>query len=330
MNPILLRYTGIALVAVIAGAGGGYLAVNNKKASPPPVTQSGTIPAIPAQTFPGQGIPAIPAIPGIPTSVEKPEPTNAPAISHILVHTIIRTGRANDVGAGQRVSIYGTNFSPKKNTVNWGDVPIVKNIESIYGNRTRIDFQVPEDAQPGSTHDITVTTPRGTSNEFEVRVVEYINEFPTYWGVRRPASGPVGTKMTISIRELISPYEYTSTEHYAMLVHRKFGAYVVIPTPLEGEIIGTSSGSRTVRYSVTIPKEAVYCPTFVLDFIEVFQNGVCSLGAPDTKVTLEPGEYWVIPYLIHKYPNSIHRGTLPNYGWDIFPEYFSKWFTITQ
>src|SRR3989338_8566228 len=60
MNPILLRYAGFALVAVIAGGGGCYLAVNNGKKSTPPVTQSGTIPA---QPFPGQGVPAIPAIP---------------------------------------------------------------------------------------------------------------------------------------------------------------------------------------------------------------------------------------------------------------------------
>src|SRR3989344_2545276 len=44
MNPILLRYAGFALVAVIAGGGGGYLAVNNGKQSPPQVVQSGTIP----------------------------------------------------------------------------------------------------------------------------------------------------------------------------------------------------------------------------------------------------------------------------------------------
>lgn len=55
MNPILLRYVGFALAAVIAGAGGGYLAVN-----------TGTIPAIPAQPIPGQGIPAEPAIPATP------------------------------------------------------------------------------------------------------------------------------------------------------------------------------------------------------------------------------------------------------------------------
>jgi len=61
MNPILLRYAGFALVAVIAGGGGGYLAVNNGKQSPPQVVQSGTIPG---QPFPGQGVPAIPAIPG--------------------------------------------------------------------------------------------------------------------------------------------------------------------------------------------------------------------------------------------------------------------------
>ena len=53
MNPILLRYVGFALVASIFGVGGGYLAVNKGKQSPPSVTQSGTIPAIPAQPFPG-------------------------------------------------------------------------------------------------------------------------------------------------------------------------------------------------------------------------------------------------------------------------------------
>jgi len=66
MNPILLRYVGFALAAVIAGAGGGYLAVNNKIVSPPSVTRSGTIPAVPARPFPGLGIRAIPASPAIP------------------------------------------------------------------------------------------------------------------------------------------------------------------------------------------------------------------------------------------------------------------------
>ena len=60
MNPLALRYVGFLLAAVVAGVGGGYLAVN-QKVSPPSVTQSGTVPA---QPFPGQGIPAIPAIPG--------------------------------------------------------------------------------------------------------------------------------------------------------------------------------------------------------------------------------------------------------------------------
>ena len=56
MNPFLLRYAGLALVAAIFGVGGGYFAVS-KTVSPP----SGTTVAIPAQPFPGQGIPAIPA-----------------------------------------------------------------------------------------------------------------------------------------------------------------------------------------------------------------------------------------------------------------------------
>jgi len=68
MNPILLRYVGYVLMAAIAGAGGGYLVVNNKTATLPSVTQSGTIPAFPAQPFPGQGIRAIPAIPAVPTT----------------------------------------------------------------------------------------------------------------------------------------------------------------------------------------------------------------------------------------------------------------------
>ncbi|MEK7198192.1 MAG: hypothetical protein AAB648_01875, partial [Patescibacteria group bacterium] len=63
MNPFLLRYVGFTLAAVIAGAGGGYLAVNNGKQSPPQIVQSGTIPA---QPFPGQRVRAIPAVPAIP------------------------------------------------------------------------------------------------------------------------------------------------------------------------------------------------------------------------------------------------------------------------
>lgn len=65
-----MRYAGIALVAVIAGAGGSYFALNNKN-DQQVSTQSGTIPAIPAQPFPGQGVPAIPAIPAFPGDREK-------------------------------------------------------------------------------------------------------------------------------------------------------------------------------------------------------------------------------------------------------------------
>ena len=64
MNPILLRYAGVALVAAIFGIGGGFFAVNNKASRPEP--PSGTTVAVPAQSFPGQKTPAIPTVPVIP------------------------------------------------------------------------------------------------------------------------------------------------------------------------------------------------------------------------------------------------------------------------
>ena len=49
----------------------GFLFAQNgqsQKSAPPDVVKSGTVPAIPAQPFPGQGIPAIPAIPALPSA----------------------------------------------------------------------------------------------------------------------------------------------------------------------------------------------------------------------------------------------------------------------
>lgn len=63
----ILRRVGFVLVAVIAGIGGGYLAINSIKISPPQVVQSQSKQAIPAQPFPGQKISAIPAIPAAPS-----------------------------------------------------------------------------------------------------------------------------------------------------------------------------------------------------------------------------------------------------------------------
>lgn len=71
MNPILLRYVGVALVAAIAGLGGGVYIANNNT---PQTTPLGAVSAVPAEPFPGAGIPAIPAIPATP--VQKPEKEN--------------------------------------------------------------------------------------------------------------------------------------------------------------------------------------------------------------------------------------------------------------
>lgn len=60
-----MRYAAFLLVAVMAGAGGGYLVVN-KTTSSPVITQSGAVPAIPAQSFPRQVMQAIPAVPAKP------------------------------------------------------------------------------------------------------------------------------------------------------------------------------------------------------------------------------------------------------------------------
>lgn len=65
MNPFLLRYVILALVASIAGAGGGYVAVKNSDLLKLP--PSGTTIAIPAQPFPGEKSPAIRAVPAFPT-----------------------------------------------------------------------------------------------------------------------------------------------------------------------------------------------------------------------------------------------------------------------
>lgn len=93
------------MAAVIAGAGGGYLAALNTKNTPPPAaSQTSATPATPAQMFPGQGIPAVPAIPAVP-------PTKlAEACSTVPYHTV--AGAITSVsGATADVILYPSNIT---------------------------------------------------------------------------------------------------------------------------------------------------------------------------------------------------------------------------
>ncbi len=199
MNPLLLRYVGFALVASIFGIGGGYLAVNNK--TDQPALSSGTTVAVPAQPFPGQGIPAIPAVPATPWKGKRE--FKAPVISYIQQgdehgmrpqNTLIGAGTLyddsavglsfpridgcvmwNDVCLAWGTALIGTNFLAKNNSVYWDDVLITKNaVSSAYSNDLQeiIVILVPPSAKLGSSHKVYVKNAYGTSNAIQVQIVE--------------------------------------------------------------------------------------------------------------------------------------------------------------
>lgn len=330
MNPILLRYAGFALVAAIFGVGGGYLAVKNERPTPP----SGTTVAIPAQPFPGQGIRAVPAIPAIPQN-SKPDigKTNIlfigseagknQVVNPKLVTGLPTSGYLSEVlysmytGGPIKNVIVGMNFSPQHNNVFWDGKMLVQDVPAFLnsdGNQN-IYLPVPESTELGSYHTVYVKGPYGTSNEVRVQAVEHLDT-PWYFGFT-PASGPVGTKGTAKIFEsmdfpvwlLPRPDAPLSTKIYLVVTvpasEVKSGAtgfaYLVFPSELQ------RSSTEPTHYSFTVPKEAVYCPSWGWDASE------CSLAPANTMVPLKTGyPYWVPnTFFVFEYK---YRGIVKGFG----------------
>lgn len=336
MKPILLRYVGFALVAVIAGAGGGYLAVKNKTVSLPAATQSGIVSAIPAQSFPGQGIPAVPATPAEPL-VRGTEPNSAPVLTRVDPNYQPYKPKGNLVNAGQPALIHGSNFVSKHNTIFWDGKELTNDREAyVYADAEAISFTVPANVKPGSIHAIAVKTQYGMSNTISVKVVEYfqmeLGVLPSFCGVT-PYTGAIGTKVRVCATEPVSPYQYTTEKLYvdfivpASLVKVGATGNVRAAAPVALQKI---DGEANV-YSFVIPEEAVYCPSFIPWWGDRSDSG-CPLAPRDTKVKLTTGSYPVYLWYIYQYPYSMWTGMSHQY---IFLGYepYGNWhriFTITQ
>ncbi|HEY4509478.1 MAG TPA: hypothetical protein VJC15_00625 [Candidatus Paceibacterota bacterium] len=333
MNPMLLRLAGVLLAAAIAGAGGGYLAANNKTDRPAP--SSGTTVAIPAQPFPGQGIPATPATPAIPL-VRGTEPNSAPVLTSVDPSFVPYKPKGNLVNAGQFAVINGSNFVSKHNTIFWDGKELINDRDAyLYESAEGIGFTAPADAKPGSIHAVAVKTQHGMSNTINVQVVEYfqmeLGALPSFCGVS-PYTGAVGAKVRVCATQPSSPYQYTTEKLYmdfivpASLVKADETGGIRVAAPVALQKI---EGEANV-YSFVIPEEAVYCPSFI-PFWGDRPDGGCPLAPRDTKVKLTAGSYPVYLWYIYQYPYSMWT-SMSHQSWYMGSEPYGSWhriFTIT-
>ena len=319
MNPIFLRYAGIALIAAVFGVGGGYLAKNDIRPTP----SSGTTVAIPAQPFPGQGIRAIPAVPAQPQK-------GKPDIGITSISYIQGEADKNQVVDpmltwwGTTNKIIGSNFSDK-NTIYWDGKILVRDMPSTKNSdgTEEIYLPIPTDTILGSFHDVYVKSPPyGTSNTVQVQAVEHL-DVPTYIGVN-PISGPIGTKGKAMIWDGLEYGFNPSATDLPLSAKIYFGltvpastiksgaegfANVFIPTPLE------RSTSNPTIYSFTVPSQAIYCPSWAWDAKE------CTLAPANTMVPITGGLARMI-FFIYDFQ---YRGTVKGFGnsWDglsVWPE----------
>ena len=305
MNPILLRYVGFALAAVIAGAGGGYLVVN-KKATSPPVTQSGTVPA---QPFPGEGIPATPAVPA---NHPMPPRGDAPALSSILGLTKCSYFQAtpkdayclapNDYGDGPdtrtNITLFGYNFTKANNAIKWGGAVIGRLLST--DNGTKVSLTTPSDQQICSLHDVSVTTIYGTSNNLQVKIIDPFTGFLPLWllsikdtgGGYLKDSGSVGEEIDLSVMIQEDP-KYYSLDIYAQFSkydsesYKKFLWAGEAMAPLTAVKLPENYdlGGNAV-YRLKIPQEVNRCPT------GIYPDCASSKYA-DQMIPITPGSYGV-------------------------------------
>ena len=318
MSPILLRYIGLALIAVIFGGGGGYLAVNNKHTTLTE-TPSGTTVAIPAQPFPGQGIRAIPAVPAQPDK-GKPDVGN-PLISYIqgeadknqVVNPMQILSAVTPFLDGRPYlgeQIVGKNFSETKNAIYWDGRVLVRDIPAIRNSdgTQEIHLPVPTDAEMGSYHSVYVmSAPGGKTNAVQVQVVEHF-DIPALVGIT-PQSGWIGTNGKAKIwnswefsssglfeSEPLSKQLYLGFSIPADRIKSGAEGYtnIFIPAPLS--LMQNQSWPND--YSFTVPSELVYCPLWGWDAKD------CTLASPNTMIPIEKLKGIAVTnsfYLIYNY-----------------------------
>lgn len=304
MNSILLRYVGFALAAVIAGAGGGYLAVN-KKASPPPITQSGTIPAIPAQPFPGQGMPAVPATPAVPANHPTPPRGDVPVLESILGLSKCKSYQATpedayclaptdheqtgSVSTQFFLGATGYNFTRNNNMVMW-DQTALGRVQSINGG-TGLSFVTPSGQTACSLHDVSVKTSFGTSNTLQIKVIDPMTDqgSPAWFLGYDKTSGPVGTEINLPITILQYSKEYPLTLYAQFSRLEKPG----IITTWAGEAITPLARisppsnlvlQENVIYRFKIPQEVNRCSTNIYETCKESEYA-------DQTLKLLPGQY---------------------------------------
>lgn len=307
MNPILLRYVGFMLAAAIAGAGGGYLAVS-KKVFPPSVTQSGTIPAIPAQPFPGEGIPAIQAIPAIPNNHPIPPRGDAPTLSSLPftkcssfqatpkdAYCLVPTDFGDGPNTQTNVTLAGYNFTKANNAVKWDGAVIGRLFSTDDG--TKISFLTPSGQQACSLHDVSVTTVYGTSNNLQVKIIDPFTGFLPLWflsikntGGYLTSSASVGEEIDLSISIPEDP-KYYSLDIYAQFSKydsdKKFLWAGEAMTPLTAVKLPENYdlGGNAV-YRLKIPQEVNRCP------VDIYPGCESSKYA-DQVIPITPGSYGI-------------------------------------
>ncbi len=336
MNPILSRYVGFALVALIAGVGGGMLAVKEKTANSSANPPSGTVVAIPAQPFPGQGVPAVRAIPAVPVNQEK-ESKVSPAIKDA-----IPTGggayapqipQRGYLFANQPAIVTGSNFANKNNDILWDGKAIATHV-SAYDtgdNGMGLYFTVPSDAPVGSVHTISVKTPLGTSNTISTKIVEYLRNRPSFIGIS-PYIGSTGTKVAVDITGPDSPYPSVSANFYLSVMVPastiKTGAvgwvHTFVPGALETSMLSPNGG---ISY-FTIPKEVIYCPSSLSITAEWAAQGLCPLASPDTRVKLGVGSYHAYVFYEFKFANSTFSGMTTPYSAIFSDGPWNTWYDV--
>lgn len=326
----ILRYFGISLLAAMFGVFGGSLAANKAKNNPPTLqsqTASQTIPATPAQPFPGQGISAIPAVPATPGKADSG--VKNPTIAYVqqndaggylpknkvgaagtlyklydssavgLSFSATRDGNPDmsgcvmwkDVCLAWGSRIIGSNFLPKHNSVYWDGILITKDVDSIaYSNdlQEMIVVLTPPDAKLGSFHKVRIENAYGASNEVEVQVLESVFGMPVVTGDFLPNKGSIGTKVLVPI----SGFGGFSDAPLSTKVHVSFG----VPASM---VKNGAEGEAQIFFPLEkSSSNSVYSYSFTVANKGIYcpswlwDLNFCTLASADAAVTTPSGQYY--------------------------------------
>ncbi|MEK7579702.1 MAG: hypothetical protein AAB469_00735 [Patescibacteria group bacterium] len=309
MNPILLRYAGMALIAAIFGVGGGYLAVNNKKASSP-----GTESTIQAYPFPGQGgraIPAVPPILNIPqplTNEPVPPRGDTPVLSSLSTAkcSYFRTTPEDaycvqphhwlPLNTRVGMNAYGNNFAWANNAIQWDGNTIARLFSDDSG--AKLYFTTPSDQELCSLHDLSVATINGISNSLKVKIIDpnigYLWVIPDRDPVTGEIyiSGPVGSEIDLRVADTGGD---VTEKFYSLDLYAQFSTNQYPPdnsymsgeamTPLTVITPPTSENGYEGVYRLKIPSEINRCPTALYPH--------CGGKLADKMVPLKPAPYGI-------------------------------------